>query len=148
MVRQYLPTYWAAVEAEQLANGLPEAGVPSIDDAAYHQFAWNDRALNFPVGVLIVPTGKPEMSLGPTGVRAYTVDVGVYLSGTSNDALATRRLLRAAKALEQIFFDKWGKLSGVVREKLETVEPIDFKLNVDSSDDNKIAGVTLSVTLG
>lgn len=149
LLRANLNTYFARVEAEQVDAGLVAAPPPAIDDDAYFQFAWNDKALNKTVGVALFATGVPVQSDGSMGLRKYTVDVGVYMSGTQNDPLAPRRLLRASKALETLFQEHWTEInSAVTKEKIETVDPIDFKLNLDSADDCKIAGVTLSLTLG
>lgn len=149
MLRAKLNDYCAAVEAEQVGAGLMPAAPPVVPDDAYYQFAWNDKALNSKVAIGIFANGVGVQSDGPVGLRKYTVDVGLYLSGTQNDPLAVRRLLRASKAMERLFHDNWAELNvAVTREKIETVDPIEFRLNLDSADDCKIAGVTLSLTLG
>jgi hypothetical protein len=150
LLKANLATYVAAVEAEQVAAGLPAAfASPAVIDAdAYHQFAWNDHALNKNIGVAIFIGDHTTQGEGPYAREQFILDVGVYLSGTQNDPAATRKLLRYSKALSNLFSEKWGKFLGVSREKIETVGPIDFKFNVDSADACKIAGVALTVTLG
>lgn len=144
-----LNTYVAAVEAEQVAAGLPACSPPAIASDAYFTFGWNDKALNKKQGVGIFIGDHSTEGEGAMLKERWVIDVGVYLSGTQNDPKATQKLLRFTKALKLLFTEKWGKLGPAVsREKLETVGPIDFKFNGDSSDDCKIAGVSLSLTLG
>lgn len=153
LLKASLVTKITALEAAQVAAGLPAAwespAVPAIDADAYFQFGWTNESLNKAVGVGIFIAEQSSVGEGPFTKQVYVVDVGVYVSGTNNDPLADRKLLRYSKALKELFETSWGQInSAVTREKLETIGPIEFRLNVNSSDDCKIAGVTLTCTLG
>ena len=142
-----------AIEAEQVAAGLPAAWpspeAPAIDADAYYSFGWTDESLNKSVGVAVFLAEQTSEGQGPFTLLRYVLDIGVYMSGTNNDPLADRKLLRYSKALKELLEEKWTKINNAAsKEKVETVGPIDFKFNVDSSDNCKIAGVTLSCTLG
>jgi hypothetical protein len=139
----------AAVEAEQIAAGLPASDLLPVDQDGYFQFDWTSDSLNKKVGVGIFVADQQTDGQGAYSSQRFVIDVGVYLSGTNNDRTATRKLIRYSKALRNVFEDRWTYMnSGFTKEKVETVGPVDFKLNVDSSDDCKIAGVTIACTLG
>ena len=141
------------VEAAQVAAGLPVAwespSAPAIEAEAYHQFDWGEN-LNHAAGVAIFLAADPQTEgHGPFSKQSFVLDVGVYLSGTANDPTADRKLLRYSKAMKQLFEENWGKINpAFTRERVEQVGPIGFKFNVNSSDQCKIAGVTLFCTLG
>lgn len=138
-----------AVEAEKVAAGRVASGIEDVDSSAYFLYEWTADSLNKTPACGIFVSDQQLVSDGPESKQTFIIDVGVVLSGTDNDSLAVHKLLRYGRALRQVFEKNWGKMnSALSREKLESVGPIAFKLNADSSEQCKIAGVTLTVTLG
>lgn len=139
----------AIVEAEKVAAGRAASGIANVESGAYFLYEWTADSLNANPACGIFLSEQQIQSDGPFSKQTFIVDVGVVISGTDNDALAVQKLLRYGRALRQVFEKNWGKMnSAVTREKLESVGPIAFKVNADSSEQCKIAGVTLTVTLG
>lgn len=148
-VKAYLPAEIAAVEAEAVAKGHPPTDIIPVPLDAYYRFGWTDQVLNSSVGLIITPTIIRAESVGPATQVTLEVDIAVCLSGLQNDTLANQKALRYAKALKQACENNWGKIRrGIVREKLETIGPVDLKVNGNSSEPFKAAGVLLTLVLG
>lgn len=137
-----------AVDAEKVSQGYATANLSHIDPAGYHVFAINDDAMNILPALGIFVANHSEQGDGQITRAQYTIEVAVILQAI-NDPDVTRKLLRYMKALKQVFEKNWGKINNAVtREKIETVGPVDFTLNVDSSDIYKIAGISITCVLG
>jgi hypothetical protein len=152
MLLSKLNTEIALVEAEKVAAGREassDEGLLPIEEDAYFELAWNDVATNKNLCLGIFLGDHEEQGESGFTRTTYTVEVGIVVSGTANDKLATRRLLRYTRALRQTFEKYSGKINnGITRESLKTIGPIPFTLNVDSADDCKIAGISFQCVLG
>lgn len=139
----------AAIEAEKVARGRVASSPAAVASDAYFQYGWNDTSLNKSPAVGIFVARSEGAGEGPFTKITHVLEVGVVLSGTQNDKTAKQKAMRYARALKEVFEENWGKLNScVTREKIETIGPIDFTLNQDSSDECKIAGVSITATLG
>lgn len=139
-----------AVEQEKVAAGFDPSKIMAVADDSYFELAWNDAALNkSPAVGIFLGEHKEKDDAGGGTLLLYTLDIGVVISGTQNDPLSTLKMLRYTRALKAVFKNNWGLLNNAAtREKLETIGPVGFTLNVDSSEECKIAGVSLTLTLG
>jgi len=141
-----------AVEAEKVAGGKVASGIETVDysdDSLYFRLAWNDRVNNKKVAIGIFITEHQTDNMGPDIRSTYTVDVGICLSGTENDAVVTVKLLRYMRALMEVFAQNYGRITGCSKETLKTVGPISsFLTDIDSAEPFKIAGITFSGVLG
>ena len=139
----------SAIEAEKVAVGKVATALAAVDDSAYFKLAWNDQALNKNPALGIFVAEHSEESQGADMVlNRYTIEIGIILSGTQNDALATKKLLRYVRALRQTFEQNHTRISGFVKESLKSIGPVDFTANVDSAEEYKIAGVSLQIVVG
>lgn len=137
-----------AVENEKVNGGTVATNLDHISNTAYHEFAWNDSGMNEMPALGIFVAGHNEESTGPYTRAQYTLEIGIVLN-TTNDPLVTKKMLRYMRALRQTVEQNWGKINNAVtREKIETIGPIDFTLNIDSSDVYKIAGISITCVLG
>lgn len=148
MLQAKLNAEIAAVEAQKVAQGFAAASPLPIQPEGYFELAWNDASLNISPALGIFVADHKEFGEGEFTKTQYTLEVGIVLQ-TTNDATSTRKLLRYMKALKQCFEANWGKINNcVTREKIETIGPIDFTLNIDSADNFKIAGISVTCVLG
>ncbi len=149
LVKAKLNAKVVAIEAEKVAAGRVASGIQAVPDTAYYPYGWNEKTLNESLAVGIWLVKNIGIGEGIFTKVEWTVEVGVMMSGTNNDPLAKQKAMRYARALKEVFEDNWGKINNcVTREKIETIGPLDFTLNQDSSDECKISGVSISGTLG
>ncbi len=138
----------AELEAQKIAAGRVASEIQPIPDNAYYLYTWNDESLNEEIAIFITGTATASDGEGPFTVQTFEIDISVVLSGMQNDSLANQKLLRYTKALKNIFEADWGKIkAGIVREKIETTSPTDFKVVARSNAPIKAAGVLLTAKI-
>ncbi len=139
----------AAIEAEKLAaskNLTP--GLSAIASDAYYAQSWSDKVLNNSPGIFY---GIEDVSAvdGGGGVvaKTYKVFVEVVLVDTGQTNDYWKRISRYARALEELFGAAYAPAMGHGAVKIEQVRPMAFKLALDSDDEVKVGGVSISVTI-
>jgi len=142
----------AAIEAEKAAKVPSAALTPTLAPvlaAAYHLQSWSEKILAHSPAIFYGVENVTTNDGGASGVAAknYTVFCEIILtdSGQTNDV--HRRIARYSRALEELFTEAFTDLPYGSRIKIETVRPISFKLELDSSEEIKVGGVSLAITL-
>lgn len=143
-----LNTKIAAIEAEKTTKGKQVSpALASIDSAAYFPQTWNDKILNMTPAIFYGIEDVQSNDGGGVLAKTYKcfVEVLVLDNGQSNDVW--KRIARYARALEELFLENFKPAIAQGTVKVETVRPIAFKTDLDSSEEIKIGGVSLSITL-
>ncbi len=149
LCKAHLNTKVAAVEAEQAGKGHAASGILPVPTDGFFTYGWNNYSLNVSPAVGIFVANSSTIGEPGFSQTTYEIEIGVIVSGTQNDKLSIQKMVRYARALKEMFEENWGQINNcATREKIETLGPIDFTLNQDSSDECKIAGVVLKGTLG
>lgn len=143
-----LNTKIAAVEAEKIAQGFAATGLASIDTTnGYFEQNWSDKILNINPAIFFGVEDIKTEGIGPGTKKIYKIFIEVILVDSGMDALAKNRIHRYARAIEDVLQENYDKLSSSSQIKIETVVPISFKVDLNSSEEIKVGGVSLTTVL-
>ena len=137
-----------AIEAEKAAKGLTLVPVlSSVASDAYYEQTWTDKLLNSNPAIFYGIEDVQTVDGGGAAAKTYKCFVEVILvdPGQTNDF--AKRINRYSRALEELFISALGAAPEVGTIKIDTVRPIAFKVQVDSSEEIKVGGISISITL-
>lgn len=148
-----LNTQIAAVEAEKIAQGLPNTGLLPVDTGkAYFEQNWSDEIMNYSPAIFF---GVEDITAigGSNGVPGATLQkiqvfVEIIMVDSGMDVYGKNRIHRYARAIRDVLQDNARKLPSSGSIIIETVRPISFKLDLNSSDFVKVGGVSLTTVIG
>lgn len=143
-----LNTKIAAIEAEKIAKS--KALTPTlapIGATSYYRQSWSEKILNTNPAIFYGIEDVRTTDGGSVAAEVVKVFCEVVLcdNGMTNDAHS--RIARYARALKELFQENYGSIATVGQIKIETVRPISFRLELDSSEEIKVGGVSLTVAL-
>lgn len=143
-----LNTRIALIEAEKIANG--KAVTPTLAPIAagnYYMQTWSDKMLNTSPSIFYGIEDVQSTDGGGVVAKVYKLFVEVVMvdNGMTNDI--TKRVNRYARALEELFNLAYTTPLATSRIKVDSVRPIGIKLELDSSDEMKVGGISLLVTI-
>jgi len=143
-----LNTRISAIEAEKIAKskGLSPT-LAAVDATSYFRQSWSEKILNISPAIFYGIEDVKAVSNGPAVSKQYSVFVMVvyFDNGMTNDT--HRRISRYSRALEEIFRENFASYSEMGLLKIETIRPLSYKLEEDSSEEMKVGGVSLTMTL-
>ena len=138
----------AAIEAEKTAQGKGlTPALASVASGAYYEQTWSEKMLNTSPSIFYGIEEVKAVANGGVVAKEYKIFVEIVLvdSGMTNDG--AKRINRYARALEELFAANYGPAIAVSTVKIDSLRPIAFKLQLDSSDEIRVGGISLSVTL-
>jgi hypothetical protein len=135
----------AAIEAEKTAAGSP-VGLPGVVDEAYFEQTWNNKVFNYAPAIFFGLESTQTEGIGPATSQLIKVFVEAIIVDSGNDNLGHKRLHRYSRALKEVFEEHFGDFPGL-KTKIETVAPISFKVDEDSSDEVRVGGVSITTAL-
>jgi len=139
----------ASIEAEKIAAGKPDTGLKPIDSSAYFEQSWSDKMLNITPAIFYGIEEDESVGAGPATVQTVTLWVDVVIVDSGMDNLTKNRILRYSRALREIFEENWDAFIGNASKiKIKTVRPIDFKMELNTSETIKVGGVSIVTALG
>lgn len=139
----------AAIEAEKVlkSKGLTPTLKP-IAAGSYHEQTWSDKVLNS-TPAIFYGIEDVQSADGGTGAVAKTYKVFIEIilvdNGMQNDT--HKRIQRYSRALEELFSSAFAPAISGSNVKIDSVRPISFKLELDSSEEIKVGGISLTITL-
>lgn len=138
-----------AIEAEKVANGKGLDPAPKeFADESYHVQTWSDKILQRNPAIFYgIEDVETKDGGGGATADTYKIFVECVLVDDGMRADGWKRIARYSRALKELFAANYSPAiaQGVV--KIETVRPIAFKLALDSDDEVKVGGISLTVTL-
>jgi hypothetical protein len=138
----------AAIEAEKAAKGASlDPVLASVASGSYHEQTWSNKILNSNPAIFYgIENVQASDGGGGAVAKTYTVFVEVVMTdnGQTNDV--HKRIARYSRALEELFADAYAPAIGS-HVKVDQVRPISFKLELDSDEEIKVGGVSLTITL-
>jgi hypothetical protein len=143
-----LNTKVAAIDAEKTAKGMVLNPVLATFAAeSYYQQTWSDKILNTNPAIFYGVEDVQSIDGGGAVAKTYKVFIEVVLvdSGQTNDT--HKRISRYSRALEELFSEAYAPAIPVGKVKIDTVRPISFKLELDSDNEIKVGGISLTITL-
>lgn len=143
-----LNTQIAAIEAEKIAAGKGlTPTLAQIDSGSYVEQTWSDEILNFNPGIFYGIEDVSTQSIGMAVAKTYKIFCEVIVIDDGNSVGCHKRILRYSRALEEIFETAFKDAIGGGKASVEQVRPISFKKDLDSSEEIKIGGISLTITL-
>lgn len=114
----------------------------SIPTTAWIFGSLDDRAKNFKDFVFYYVDTIDTKVAGSRVAEEYTIEIDLFLFDRQDEKIQ-KRILRAHRALKESVIETWEKVGiGIDRVEVESLVPIDVKLN-NSSFYHKILGVSL-----
>lgn len=114
----------------------------SIPQSAWIFGSLDDRAKNFKDFVFYYVDTIDTKVAGSRVAEEYTIEIDLFLFDRQDEKIQ-KRILRAHRALRESVVETWEKVGiGIDRVEVESLVPIDVKLN-NSSFYHKILGVSL-----
>jgi hypothetical protein len=143
-----LNTKITEIETEKIAAGKGlTPGLVAIASDAYYLQTWTDKILNNKVGIFYGIEDVQTQDGGGAAAKTYKIFCEVVLvdNGQTNDT--SKRIARYSRALEEIFLKAFADAVAYGKVKIDSVRPISFKLELDSDEEIKVGGVSLTITL-
>lgn len=151
-VKSLLTTYLNAkidsIEAEQVSKGLPATNLAHVDTVnGYFLQSWSDKILNANPAIFYGIEDIASEGYGPATAQRYRIFVEVVVIDSLQDLLVNTRIFRYADAIKEVFEEHYDFLSSSSQIKIETVRPVSFKLDMNSSEEIKVGGVSLHTSI-
>lgn len=143
-----LNTKIAAIEAEKTTAGYGlTPTLAAIPSGSYYVQTWSDKILNSNPAIFYGIEDVQSSENGYSLAKTYKLFVEIVLidNGMTNDTW--KRISRYSRALEELFQE--ASYQGVLgsQVKIDSVRPVSFKLEADSSEEIRVGGISLAVTL-
>ena len=117
-----------------------------IPDKAWIFGSLDDRAKNFKDFVFYYVDTIDTKVAGSRTSEEYTIEIDLFLFDRQDEKIQ-KRILRTHRALRESVVETWEKVGiGIDRVEVESLVPIDVKLN-NSSFYHKILGVSLKCAI-
>lgn len=137
-----------AIEAEKIAKGKGiTGGLPVPESGAYFRQTWSNNILNYAPAIFYGIENVQADGVGPVTSEKFTVFVEVIIVDSGMDTNTTSKIMRYSRALKELFQSSFSEVAETGRIKIETVRPVSFKLEQDSSEEIKVGGISLTVAL-
>lgn len=118
----------------------------TIPNTAWIFGSLDDRAKNFKDFVFYYVDTIDTKVAGSRVSEEYTIEVDYFLFDRQDEKIQ-KRILRSHRALKESIIETWEKVGiGIDRVEVESLVPIDVKLN-NSSFYHKILGVSLKFSI-
>ena len=138
----------AAVDAEKTANGQTiTPALASIDSGSYYPQSWSDKILNTSPSIFYGIEDVSSLDGGGATAKTYKLFVELVLvdSGQTNDAW--KRIARYSRALEELFQTNFAPNVAAGKVKIDQVRPIAFKTSLNSNEEIKVGGISITIAL-
>lgn len=143
-----LNTAIAAVEAEKIAQGLPTTGLAAVDNSSgYFLQNWSDAILNITPAIFYGVEDIKATGVGPATIQEYRIFVEIVMVDSGMDVLGNARINRYSRAIKDVLESNYDRIPSAAKTKIETVRPISFKLDQNSSETIKVGGVSVMTAL-
>lgn len=143
-----LNTKITEVENEKIAKGKGVAGgLKPIAAGSYYPQTWSDKILNTNPGIFYGIEEAAALDGGGAVAKTYTIFVEIVLvdNGQTNDT--HKRIARYTRALEELFTKAFDNGNFPSRVKVAQLRPFAFKVQLDSDEEIKVGGISLTTTL-
>lgn len=148
-VEAALPAKLTEIENEKIAKGKGvDGGLDAIESNAWYYQTWDDKILQFKAGIFYGVEDVTAVNIRSGGTaQEYKLFFEIVLSRTNQTNDISARIHRYSRALREILEAYTTKNSFISAIKVETVRPISFKLDLDTSDEVFVGGVSISAAI-
>lgn len=143
-----LNTKIAAIEAEKIAKGKGlDGGLSAVDSQAFFRQTWSDKILNYSPAIFFGIENVEAASGGMQTAERPTVFIECVIVDGGMDMLTHRKINRYSRAIKELIEENFDSFTFASKIKVETVRPTSFKLELDTSEEIKVGGVSVSLTI-
>lgn len=158
LLKEKLPAKIEEISAIKAAKDKAIELAP-IPEAAYFYQNWSDDILNYPVGIFYgletiqaTGSGAATLELYKIFVEVVLVDGGIETASIEGEKKATgiRKVNRYARAIREVLednFDNPKALPWHTKTNIETVRPLSFTIDGNTSEEVKVGGVSITTGL-
>lgn len=139
----------AAVDAEKTANGQQiTPALAAVDSNAYFPQTWSDKILNYSPAIFYgIEDNKAVDGGGGVTAKIYQCFVELVFTDNGQQTDGWKRIARYSRALEELFQKNFAPVIAASTISIEQIRPIAFKLQLDSSEEIKVGGISIKMTL-
>lgn len=147
VLKKHLNSHIFSVEQEKIAVGAPGTGLLPIPDEAYFQQSWADNTLNTSPALIYGVEKIEPTSIGPATEQKVTLFVAIVIVDSGMDKLVKTRIHRYARAAREVFEKHFLLFKAGSIIKIETLLPVSFKFDENTSEEMKIGGVSITTSI-
>jgi len=148
LLKTSLNTKIAAIESEKSSKGKGlTTGLSSIAEDAFFRQTWSDKILNYTPAIFFGIENVETTSGGQLTSENLKIFIECVIVDSGMDTDTHRRINRYSRAIKELIEENFDKLSFASRIKVETVRPTAFKLELDTSEEIKVGGVSVSLSI-
>ncbi len=138
-----LNTKVAAIESEKEAAGKQAVTMLSVASGNYYEQNWSDKILNTNPSIFYGVEQVQATGAGPATAQAIKVFVEIICIDKQEDLFMSKRINRYSRAIKEVLESNYDQLSQGNQMHIETVRPVAFRLDMDSSEEVHVGGVSL-----
>lgn len=110
---------------------------------AYYQQNWSDKILSRSPAIFYGLETIQATGSGSATLELYKIFVEVVMVDNGMDANGKRRLLRYSRAIREVFQENYDALSWNTKTNIETVRPLSFTIDGNTSEEIRVGGVSI-----
>jgi len=138
----------SAIEAEKIAKGKGLAnGLATIEAEAFFRQTWSDKILNNSPAIFFGIENVEAASGGMQTSERPTIFIECVIVDGGMDTDTHRRINRYSRAIRELIEENFDSFTFASKIKVETVRPTSFKLELDTSEEIKVGGVSVSLNI-
>ena len=118
-----------------------------ISNEGYFRQTWSDKILNQSPAIFYGLENIETTSGGTATAEKLTLFIECVVVDSGMDGDVHRRINRYSRAIKEVLENSFDYLSFASKIKVESLRPTAFKLDVDSSEEIKVGGVSVSLNI-
>lgn len=143
-----LNTKISEVENSKASEGAPlPGGLAIIHPEAYYEQSWSDSIINRAPAIFYGVEDVQATGIGPSTIEVVTLFVAIILVDSGMDVHTSKRIHRYSRALKEVFQENYDKFASSGQFKIATIRPESYRLNLDTSEEIKVGGVTIQTAI-
>ena len=125
------------------ATKEPAIEIAEIDETCYHQQSWSDKLLQKTPAIFYGLENITATGANAATLEVYRIFVEVVIVDNGMDPYTLRRIHRYSRALKEVFQENYDKMPWSNKTNIETVRPVSFLLDENTSEEIKVGGVSI-----
>lgn len=136
---------------EAISNEKADAGksfdLPLIGENNYFFQSWDQKIRNTKVCIFYGIAKVDAQGIGPNTSESYQLFIEVVYTSSRTDTKSVQRILRYSRALKEVIEENWDELFSGNKLIVETLVPISFILDSNTSEEVRVGGVSIGTSL-
>lgn len=146
LLKTKLNTKIAEIESEKVAKSKG-INLEQVSGDAFFRQTWSDKILNYNPAIFFGIENLDPVSGGEITAERVTIFIECVIVDGGNDTNTHRRVNRYSRAIKELIEQNFDSIEYGSKIKVETVRPTSFKLELDTSEEIKVGGVSVSLNI-